>query len=109
MGLLSEMYFSAEGYKIALDINEHLTSIYRAKFAYGNCITSLNAPNIRSELSIIVNKLNELERKSNNCNPRRVMYIKVALPNGSEMPVVMYIAQIRGEIEVLQQELRAIL
>ena len=106
MGLLGEMYFSAEAYKMALDINEHVKIIYRIMAPYGNIITPANARSVRPEVAIILEKLNELERKANNCNPSRVMYIKVPTSDGYEIPVVHYIAQIRNGIELMQSDLR---
>ena len=106
MGLLGEMYFSAEAYKIALDINEHVKIVYRIMAPYGNLITPANAKAVRPEVAIIQEKLNELERKANNCNPSRVVYIKVPTPDDYEISIVPYIAQMRNGIELMQADLR---
>lgn len=106
MGLLGELYFSAEAYKIALDINENITRIYRIMAPYGNIIVPANAKNVRPFVAAAFEKLNELEHKANKCNPSRVGYIKVPFTDGSEIPVVMYIAKMRSGIELMQSDLR---
>lgn len=106
MGLLGEMYFSAEAYKIALDINENVKKIYRIMAPYGNLITLANAKEVRPYIAAAVEKLNELEHKANRCNPSRVGYIKVPFTDGCEIPVILYIAKMRNGIELMQSDLR---
>lgn len=98
MGLLREMYFSAEAYKIALDINEHIKKVQRSLIesgGNGNCYIS-------SEVNLAKQKLDTLSRKASECNPARVMYIKVCTPNGYEVPVLQYIADITSTINEIK-------
>lgn len=106
MGLLGEMYFSAEAYKIALEINENIKKIYRIMAPYGNIIVPANAKDVRPFVAATLEKLNEMEHKTNRCNPSRVGYIKVPFTDGSEIPVALYIAKMRNGLELMQSDLR---
>ena len=106
MGLFGDLFFSSEAYKMAMDINEHLKQVYRIMAPSGNIITPSNARIVKPEVTIVVEKLNELEWKVNKCSPSRVRYIKVPTLDGYEIPIVVYVSQLRRGVELMQSDLR---